>query len=303
MEIIESIRDNFNKGYFGKAMRIAGLPEEYPAWTLKEQEWYGVAVKLDRRLVFSERFSTARIRAVTNAVIDEQKANYLLLTCNDNDLRNEFAAICAQFVSTAPDGAERKRLISNPAGWWADWKALIGNRQSDHEVYSTIGELTIVEKLLQSGKVPKWSGIEHATHDIELHDRSYEVKSTISRYGYEVEVSSIYQMRDAGKPLSLAFLRFERSQLGRSLDEVVESIKALGYLAQELENALGNAGLEQGCTARAIRYKLLEMRVYPVDEHFPALTLASFVGGQLPPNITKVKYSVDLAGLAGNADL
>ena len=67
--------------------------------------------------------------------------------------------------------------------------------------------------------------------------------------------------------------------------------------------ALEKAGLEKGCTARAARYKLLETRVYPVDNDFPALTLDSFVGGALPPSVIKVKYTLDLSGVASRTTI
>lgn len=303
MEVLESIKANFNRGYFGKAMPIDGLPKEYPAWTLKQQDWYGVAVKMEKKIVFSERFSSVRIWTNNDAVLDNQTVDLLLLTCTDVELRNEFATICAQFVQTSMDGKTRNSLIENPVDWWANWKSLIGNTQSEHEVYSKIGELTVVEKLLQSGKRPKWSGIESATHDVELDNCSYEIKSTIKRYGYEVEISSIHQMKKAGESLKLIFFRFERSLLGRSLDDLVDSIVALGYSREKLEAGLEHSGLEKGCIARTTHYKILEMRVYEVDEGFPALTLNSFVGGQLPPHVTRVKYSVDLSGVPSKAIL
>lgn len=303
MDIIESIKDNFNKGYFKKAMRIEGLPANYPAWTLKQDNWYGVAVKMDSKIIFNEHFSTAHIWTSENAVIDGLTTDLLLLTCSDVELRNEFAVICSQFVSTSEDGAERKKLISKPEAWWSNWKSLIGNSQSDPEVYSKLGELIVVEKLLQEGRQPKWSGIESSTHDVELSDRSYEVKSTIKRYGYEVEISSIYQLRKAGETLDLVFFRFERSQLGRTLDDLVESLTSLGYSRMKIEKVLGKAGLEKGCIARSIRYKILEMKVFAVDDEFPSLTLDSFIGGQLPQNVTKVKYTVDLSGIPSRPDL
>ncbi len=303
MEIIDSIKENFNKGYFRKAMKIEGLPADYPAWTIKQDNWYGVGVKLDSKIVFNERFSTAHIWTCENAMIGDLTADLLLLTCNDGDLRNEFAVICSQFVATSADGSERKKLISKPDLWWSNWKSLIGNSQSDPEVYSKLGELIVVEKLLQEGKEPKWSGIENSTHDVELPDRSYEVKSTIERYGYEVEISSIYQMKKAGETLDLVFFRFERSQLGRSLDDVVGSIVTLGYSESKMEIALKKAGLEKGCIARSIRYKALEMKVFPVDDDFPALTLDSFIDRKLPQNVTRVKYTVDLSGIASRTVL
>ena len=201
MSLIENIKNNFNRGYFGKAMLIDGLPQQYPAWTIKQPGWYGVAVRTEKFMPFSERFSSSRIWTLKNAEINSQPMNLLMLACSDMNLRNEFATICSQFVKTSSDGTERKKIINNPAGWWDNWRSLLGNTQVEHEVYSKIGELLVVERLLLSGRKPKWSGIENATNDVELDDCSYEVKSTVKRYGYEVEVSSIYQLKPTEKNL------------------------------------------------------------------------------------------------------
>ena len=303
MSVLENIKNNFNRGFFGKAMLIEGLPQQYPAWTIKQPEWYGVAVRTDKYIPFSEKFSSSRIWTLKNAEINNQPMNLLVLACSDMKLRSEFATICSQFVRTSPDGRERKEIISNPAGWWDNWKSLLGNAQVEREVYSKIGELLVVEKLLLAGKRPKWVGIENATNDVELNDRSYEVKSTIKRYGYEVEISSIYQLNRADKELNLVFLRFEKSELGRSLDDIVNSVVDLGLSEESIENSLSKTGLEYGCMARKNKYKLLELRVFPVDDSFPALTLDSFVGGTLPPNIVGIKYVVDLSGVPSRSEL
>ena len=42
MNIIDRIQDNFAKGYFGKSMQIPELPQEWQAWTLKQDGWIGV---------------------------------------------------------------------------------------------------------------------------------------------------------------------------------------------------------------------------------------------------------------------
>ena len=303
MDYINAIKNNFNRGYFGKAMPVAGLPDDYPAWTIKRNEWYGVAVRTDNPAAFSEKFSSTRIWTLQSAEINGVTMDLLMLTCSDADLRNEFAVICSQFVDPGINGDDRKNLVASPVTWWDNWKSLLGNSASSTEVYMKIGELIVVDKLLESGEKPRWSGVESATHDVELDNRSYEVKSTISRYGYEVEISSIYQMHDAGAPLSLVFCRFERSALGKSLDDIVGSLITHGYQADKLEQSLEKSGLEKGCTARSARYKLIEMKVFPVDNTFPSLTLDSFVGGTLPVNITKVKYTVDLSGIPGRSSL
>ena len=99
------------------------------------------------------------------------------------------------------------------------------------------------------------------------------------------------------------FCRFEPSALGRSVDELAESLINAGYPEEELEKNLRKQNLERGCTARKLRYKLLEMKVFPVDDEFPAVTLASFVGGVMPKFVTEFSYTLDLSGVASKNSL
>ena len=164
--------------------------------------------------------------------------------------------------------------------------------------------MIVVEQQLLAGKNPVWAGIDHATNDVEMDDSSIEVKSTVTRYGYEVTISSLYQMRPPeGKSLSLAFLRFEKSVLGRSIDDVANSLKTHGYDAIALERALTKAGLEEGRVARNQKYKILEWKLYPVDETFPSVTESSFKNDRLPPSIVRFTYTVDLSGVTGQSQI
>lgn len=297
MDLIERIKRNFNKGYFNKAMSVDGLPENFPAWTLKQTGWVGVAVPLDSDISFSETFSSVRIRTEPEAIINGVKYNLLLLTCSEMEYRNEFATICSQFVDPGADGSKRKQLIQSPETWWNHWKCLMGNVSTTQEAYPILGELVVAEYLLKQGLNIKWSGIEHATHDIETDNSSYEIKSTIARYGYEVTISSLYQLRRAGETLDLILCRFERSMLGRSLDEVVDSVVSLGFSKNDVEQALKKENLEPGRPARNLKYKLLEMKKYSVDDTFPTVTESSFKNNRIPDGVIKFTYTIDLSGL------
>ena len=306
MDIVERIKNNFNKGFFGKGMLIPELPEEFPAWTFKQDDWVAVAVPVNIYVPFSEAFSQVRISTAKRVCIGDIEYNILMLQCFAMDSRNEFAAMCKQFVDPGPAGQLRKQLIEEPIEWWKNWKDMLGNVSSDREPYDILGELIVVEQQLLAGRNPAWSGIAHATNDVEMDDLSIEVKSTIMRYGYEVTISSLYQMRSSeGKSLSLAFLRFEKSALGRSIDidDVANSLKTHGYDAIALENALTNAGLEEGRVARNQKYKILEWKLYPVDETFPSVTESSFKNDRLPPNIVRFTYTVDLSGVIGQSQI
>lgn len=300
MEIAERIRYNFNRGFFGKSMEIAGLPPLYPAWTLKESGWIGVAVPLNHYYEFKESFAEVYITTEKDVLINGNSYDLLILACNSMQLRNEFAVVCENFVFPGENGEARKKLIEAPVDWWKNWKALLGNRSQNKEAYSILAELLTAEMLLKRGNHALWSGADHSTHDIEADLGSIEVKSTITRYGYEITINSIYQMRPVeGKDLYLSFLRLERSEMGRSINDVVKSLNDLGYDSEQLETGLGKQGLERGRTARDYRYKVLEWKQYKIDETFPAITEFSFKDNRIPANITKLNYTVDLSGIAG----
>lgn len=298
MNLTDNIKNNFNKGYFNKAMLIDGVSPEYPAWTIKKDKYVGIFVPYYKDEDFSECFSSVRIKTFRNVDVSGTEYDVLMLTCSNMNLRNEFALICSQFADPGDNGNERDFLINHPEEWWNRWKTLLGNVTSNTETYSLTGELTTLEYLLQNNKQASWTGIENGTHDIETPDNSYEVKSTISRYGYEITISSIYQMKKAGQNLNLIFCRFEQSSLGRSLDDLINSLIRLGMSGDDIEKHMQSRGLERGCTARAIKYRLLEMKEYPVNYNFPVITEHSFKGDKLPPNILKFKYTVDLSGLS-----
>ena len=301
MEIIDRLKDNFNRGYFGKSMIIPELPDEYPAWTLKQNDWIGVAIPTDTYSPFSEQFSQVKICTAHDVRIGGKDYNILMLQCFAMDARNEFAAMCEQFIDPGTEGQFRQKLISDPSECWKHWKDMLGNVNSDKQPYDVLGELLVVEKLLSEGKTPRWAGIEYATHDVELPEYSIEVKSTTRRYRYEVTISSMYQLRPAeGKKLYLAFIRFEKSGLGRSVNDVVSNMKQLGFNSTALERALKKAGLEEGRVARNEKYKVLEWKQYLVDENFPAITESSFKNDCLPQNIVGITYTVDLSGLNGH---
>ena len=100
------------------------------------------------------------------------------------------------------------------------------------------------------------------------------------------------------KPLFLSFIRVESSMLGRSIDDVAESLKKYGYDPSSLESALNRKQLEMGRPARYNKYRIIEWKQYPVNMLFPVITEASFKGDRLPQGIVGLTYTADLSGVA-----
>lgn len=297
MNLLENIKTNFSKGYIDKAMEITALPSEFIAWTIKQAHWIGVAIALNKDIEFSERFANVRLYTERKVVISGEEYTLLILRCDTPELRDEFSTICYHFVDPGEKGENRKVLMIKPEEWWNKWKSLIGNRDTDTEVYSILGELLTLDYLLKKGIDAKWQGVEGGVQDIQTEICNYEVKSTTSRYGYEVTINSIYQLKNKGAKLKLAFCRFEKAAVGIDLNTIISGLTSLGYSEVLLEKAMEASGFEKGCTARRKKYRLIEMKLYNVDDNFPAISESSFKGDVIPKNILRINYTVDLSGL------
>lgn len=296
MDLLTEIRTTFAKTKKNSAIPLLSLDKENPAWVLRLDDWYGVGIPMKNSLEISERFSNVRLWTKT-ILIDNTELQLLLLTSSIESLRYEFASVCAQFVDPGQNGAERIKILENPSKWWERWRSLLGNSIHDKAVYSVLGEMMVYEKLLRAGHDPSWTAINKATHDIELEDCSFEIKSTISRYDTTVTINSQFQLQKTGKNLYLVFCRFEESKIGICIADIVERLVSLGVSRKSLDKELEKIGLEVGCSARMEKYKLLEMRKYIVDDSFPSITAKSFKNNKIPESIIQVTYKIDLQNI------
>lgn len=298
MYYIDEIKNNLARGYYDKAMSIESLPEEYPAWTIKTPGKYSVAVPYDGSFTFNEKFEEVDISTARRVKIDDNSYNLIMLNLYNVSMVEQFALLCDEFIKPGENGTVRNELVTQPEKWWKRWKDFIGNVSRDIETYAILGELITIEYLLIEGRPSvNWTGGKGHSHDVEWADGSIEVKSTADRYGYNVKISSIHQLNGGGEPLTLVFCRFESSQLGRSVDDLAESLVSLGYDKTELEGILSGKGLQEGRTARNKKYQLLEFKAYPVNDDFPKITETSFKMDRLPKNVVRFEYTVDLTGL------
>lgn len=295
MAILEEIRENFAAAQNG-IRKLTCLPEQYSAWTIRRNGEYGVAIPFNSREEILERFASAKL-CNEALIIENKQQSMLILSCTIDEYRYEFASICAQFIDPGKDGSDRKAITESPREWWKRWKLLLGNAVYEKQVYSVIGELLALRVLIQQDKTIQWTGANAGTHDIESSQESYEVKSTIKKYGTTITISGQHQLKSS-KKLYLYFCRLEKSQLGESINDLVKDLVEYGYEKHVLETQLNKMGFELGTSIRDEKYKVLEKRKYVVNEAFPQITDKSFVGGKIPNAIIKIQYTVDLEGLA-----
>lgn len=274
------------------ALPLKSLPDEYPAYAIRTSEGFGVALEWDSDAALSEHFANANFYSSTMMLGGADKT-LLILQSYREDLRNEFACVCAQFVDPGKEGAGRASILSEPLSWWKKWRNLLGNVISDKAPYSVLCEMMVLDYVRNEDSSAEWTAAKSGTHDIESENRSYEVKSTIRRYGAEITISGQFQLLTP-KPLDLFFCRVEESPAGISINDMKKKLVDDGYNEGELEHQLSKQGYELGASSRVIKYSVLEKRRYHIDDSFPKITEASFKGDKIPNGITHITYSVDL---------
>lgn len=294
MEILEEIREYFASTQKG-VRNIKTLPIEYPAIVIRINEGYGVAIVYDGEKDISEKFANCRLYT-KHLIIDGRKQKYLILSCFLNSLRYEFATICAQFIEPGINGIDRKQLLEEPLVWWKQWRELLGNSISDKKAYNVIAEMMVLDELYVKDNSVEWTAVTAGSHDIESNTGSFEVKSTVKRYGSTITVAGQHQFQSF-KRLQLYFCRLEKSKLGISINDMKERLVSNGYDNEKLEQKLYHLGYEYGASVREEKYKVLEKRKYEVDSKFPKITSASFKGDHIPNSIVQITYTIDLDGL------
>ena len=295
MRVIDEIREGFASLETNGAQLISSLPDAYPAYVLRTNDGFGVAIKVDEKFEISERFNSCRFHT-GQLRMDGNLNNYLMLDSMFEDYRYEFASLCTEFVEPGENGKQRDTILTDPYIWWERWRELVGNTSREKRVYNVIAEMLALVEKYRDDKTTEWAATRSGSHDIECTTESVEVKSTIKRYGATITISGQHQLEHV-KPLWLYFCRMEESLEGFSINDVKDILVANGYDENKLEIELERQGFEKGANIRNKKYKILEKRKYEVDESFPKIVKESFKGDQYPTAVVHIEYTIDLDGM------
>ena len=293
MTLIEEIRSHFATLTDG-LRELKSISTTHPTYSLRFNGEYGVAVVFDKEQDISEESTNAMISTRRVRLTDGSEIKLLLLTCYDEEFRNEFALLCETFVYPGERGELREILINDPLTWWDRWIGLLGDRKSKKKCYDYIAEMIILHKLFEKDKSTYWAAREKGSHDIECDKASFEVKSTIKKSDLNVTISSQHQLFSE-KPLYLTFVRMEKSNEGVSINDMENILVSDGYDKSVIAKYLEESGFIKGSRIRDEKYKVLEIRKYFVNDEFPKITKDSFVNGAFPSSIVKLIYTIDLA--------
>lgn len=297
--LIDSILNNWETTARGNASDIRELMEGgYESWTVKIGNSYGVALAIEQEVEVYECFSGARLFTGEISLDHGDRCHALMLTTEKEEIKEPFAALCAELLNPGDDGILRRKIISNPTEWWNKWKELLGNKSVDDMVYDVLGELVTLRLLRSAGEAPEWGGPFGATYDIDCEDKFYEVKSTIARNRREITISNSFQLvPPENTELFIMYFQFEPSLGGESINKVVDELIQMGFSKDALEKGLNSVGLKRGRSARDRCYILHAVSKYKVNDAFPAIREESFIDGHRPIGIKNYSFTINLDGV------
>lgn len=272
------------------------LIKEYPTWTVNIDNCYGVMIGYNYDVEYVKEFENFKVKTACYRLGNNEEKGILLL-CDDDSIKREFAYICADFCYTGNDGTRRKEIIDNIDEFFKKWEALFGNTKKIKKAYSILAELIIMTKLLENKENVSWSGSRMGTHDIETDTFDAEVKSSLKRKETVIDISSIYQL-ESEKELYIFFVRLEEIiKGGVSINSQIKKLSELGEDVESIERHLKRLGLEKGKDERNKAYKVLEIRKYIVNSKFPGITKFSFKNDKIPSEIKNISYTINLEGI------
>lgn len=292
MNILQTIKKGFTYFRLDSSPSLTLNQQFY--WIVKLDGMQGVAIEIANEKQVNEKFSNMAY-FTKNYIIGGQDRHLLLLVSDQPKLFNEFIFICAGFIEKVLDAESYQEIKDNPISWWHAMKELVGNTNVEKAAYSVIAEMLSFSYLLKNNTNVEWAGHKGATVDLESATGGYEVKATVARYGSEISISSQYQLNAN----YLLYYRFEPAESGISLQQMVEKLVGQGIERAELDRTLSKLGYPVDSEIRRKSYRLLSAMKYTIDEKFPKILQESFVDGQLPLNITKLTYTIDLSGVVG----
>ncbi len=266
--------------------------EEYRVFIVKDNGWYGIGLEVDLSTAeYFEKFESVVITTKLK-VYNSSTLKLLEIITEKKELYNEFSIICCEFLDYISNESNRKEFIKNPRTWLDKWKDLLGNTLKTEENYSFLAELLSINYLLNYNREVVYS--DYGTHDIETENDSYEIKSTISRYGYDIHINGQHQLERANKNLNIIFIRMEKSLEGISINDIVAELMnkefiGIDYIEKKIKN-ISTYSLNE-------KYKVLESRLYKVDDNFPKIIQSSFKDEMIPDSIKQINYIVDLSGI------
>jgi hypothetical protein len=229
----------------------------------------------------------------------------LVLSLEDLERSDLFVTVCSDAVQAAAQEGDPDSLAAFLSRLDA-WRRFLKERRTGlarHEVIGLLGELTVLERLLQSDptNLAAWTAPFDGLHDFEREGHALEVKASAG-VATSLRISTLDQLDDVGlRALDLLHVRFVEAPDGRSLGDTVAEIERIlpdDVSRRAFSNALLRRGLmpDDAAARAAPVVSLRGLAAFHVGAGFPRL-----IRSGVPTAVREVQYDLELRALDGHA--
>lgn len=245
---------------------------------------------------------------VTRVNSEQDGLVWLALTRSPNGNLELFSAMVSDVLNAilATGSGDHSRELRAFLGRIRAWQEFMRKGavplSAENEV-GLVGELTVLEKMLDVGMAPEtaikaWSGPLDGLRDFELGFGAIEVKTTVASAGLVAKIGSLEQLDDTNcKPIFLGAVKYALTETGQTLPEKISAIRAQLEsdpitLSEFDERVLAAGYMPAHSPQYHRRFSLREIAILEVGENFPRL-----MHGNVKPGVISARYEINLEPL------
>ena len=262
------------------------IPDDEPAWSDTSSQ--GLTVTTVDGTLFGSSARRALVRC-THAIVEPS-----------------FTAFAADLVAALESSTQP--VVETCVAVLARWKSLLASASSPYlgekQVMGLLAELHALEDLAAAttpaAALSMWTGPKGAMHDFQGSGGDLEVKATANLEQRSVHINGLHQLdAPAHGPLHLYVEVMTPSAQGDSLPRAIDRVLAAGASPADLFELLAGVGYQIGHADHyaQVRFDVVTRATYLVDDTFPRLTPTSLRDAAMIENVTRVEYTLSLAGV------
>jgi hypothetical protein len=247
-------------------------------------------------------FHVTRVNSEQHALV------WLALTRSPNGNLELFSAMVSDVLrailatGTGDHSRELRAFLGRIRAWQEFMRKGAVPLSAENEV-GLVGELTVLEKMLDIGMAPEtaikaWSGPLDGLRDFELGFGAIEVKTTVASAGLVAKITSLEQLDDTNcKPIFLGAVKYALTESGQTLPEKLSAIRAQlesdPITLSEFEDRVLAAGyMPAHAPQYHRRFSLRDIAILEIGENFPRL-----MHGNVTPGVISARYEINLEPL------
>ncbi|MCH8034842.1 MAG: PD-(D/E)XK motif protein [Bacteroidetes bacterium] len=261
---------------------------------------------LQTKKIFGDTDHYASLKGISILKRNSKEGNgELFLILNNKEDWQIFHTLCEDLVAVTHRYDTDEKMISAVEVRLQRWQQLLKkNRSKEMSLEQQMGLFTelltlkdiIVKKVGIKSGITSWVGPEFDKQDFLLNNAVIEVKSYRTTRGTTVHISSLHQLFSEKIPLFLLSFGLTPTEKGRTIEDIVLSIKKLlENEPNDYINIFDTKLMDYGYIPEIITEPLYKFfvdtkKVFFVSDEFPRILPDS-----IKNQITSVKYSIDLS--------